>query len=551
MLQFLRIANLALMESASLEFEKGLVSITGETGAGKSVLIGALQLLSGSRAEKTMIRQGAESCSLEAALFFAEAGGINALLEANGLPSCEEGVLLLKRSFSRSKAPQIQVNGTLSTLAQLQQVGEYWIDFHGPGEPQKLYKEKWQLSLLDSYAKAAPLLAAYLNVYSRWRDILRQIENLREQEQLDPDEREYLQRQIDAIDKAALSEDSIDSLERDFNRLSKAQELIDLTRKVETALSGTTEILGPTLNNARYLARIDTKGAELTSRLEALIIETGDLSAEFSDLADSCEFDASTIAALNKRMDAWLELKRKYGPSVQHILTKREALAHKIAMQGDIEGTISRLEMDAGKLRKELLPLAAKLRDSRTTAAGELSQKAEKALGKLGFKKGKLTIEIVTEKDLSEHGDTACRFLFTPNAGQAPLPLSKIASSGEAARVMLALKAVLAQVDETPVLVFDEVDANVGGEIARAVGIELASLGQRHQVFCVTHQPQVAALAEQHYVVEKHQTESDTSIRIKPIHSDQEERIDELSRMLGDRQSVTARKHAAELLSTR
>ncbi len=552
MLRYLRVANLALMEAAALEFEGGLVSVTGETGAGKSVLIGALQLLSGDRAEKTMIRQGAESCSLEAALHFPEPTAINAALEAIGLPLCEDGVLLLKRTFSRSKMPQIQVNGGLSTLAQLQELGEYWIDFHGPGEPQKLYKEKWQLSLLDRYAKAENVLAPYGQKYREWRELLKQIAELREQEQLDPDEQEYLQRQIDAIDKAALTEDGVEELERDFTRLSKAQELTGFARQIENALAGdggTTETLGPALHNARQLARIDTKGAELTARLEALIIEAGDLAAEFGDLAGSCEFDEAQTESINTRMDAWLELKRKHGPDVAQVLKKREALARKLATQGDIEGTISKLEESAGKLKRELLVLAEQLRKIRTAAAKELSGKAEGALGKLGFKKGKLLIEILPENDLTEHGDSACRFLFTPNAGQPPLPLSKIASSGEAARVMLALKAVLAQVDETPVLVFDEVDANVGGEIAKAVGLELATLGKRHQVFCVTHQPQVAALAGQHFVVEKQQTDSSTTILIQTVHDAAEKRVGELARMLGDRHSTTARKHAAELLA--
>lgn len=552
MLRYLRVANLALMETAALEFESGLVSVTGETGAGKSVLIGALQLLSGSRAEKTMIRQGAESCSLEAALYFPEPAAINAVLEASGLPLCEDGVLLLKRTFSRSKMPQIQVNGGLSTLAQLQDLGEHWIDFHGPGEPQKLYKEKWQLALLDRYAKAESVLTPYGKKYREWRDILKQIDDLREQEQLDPDEQEYLQRQIDAIDKAALTEEGVEELERDFTRLSKAQDLTTLARQIESALAGdggVTEMLGPTLQSARQLARIDAKGAELTARLEALIIEAGDLAGEFSDLAGSCEFDEAQAESINTRMDAWLELKRKHGPNIAQILKKRDALAKKLATQGDIEGAISKLEASAGKLKKELLTLAEQLKKIREKSAKELSTQTERVLGKLGFKKGKLLIEILPENDLTEHGDSACRFLFTPNAGQPPLPLSKIASSGEAARVMLALKAVLAQVDETPVLVFDEVDANVGGEIARAVGLELAALGKKHQVFCVTHQPQVAALAEQHYVVEKQQTDSSTSIQIQIVHNDSDRRIGELARMMGDRQSETARKHAAELLA--
>ena len=220
----------------------------------------------------------------------------------------------------------------------------------------------------------------------------------------------------------------------------------------------------------------------------------------------------------------------------------------KIEIQGDLEGALKQKRTAAASLEKDLRRQAATIRKYREKAATALSRKAADLLRALGFKKAKLAIEVRGDAELHERGDSHCRFLFAPNAGQDLLPLNKIASSGETARVMLALKTVLAEADATPLLVFDEVDANVGGEVGRAVGGELARLSGRHQVLCVTHLPQVAALAQNHFLVTKTQEEDATMVGIEPIHAERESRLSELSRMLGDRQSASARAHAEELL---
>ncbi|MDX2110720.1 MAG: DNA repair protein RecN [Verrucomicrobiota bacterium] len=551
MLQYLRIQNLALLEATALEFTTGFIAITGETGAGKSVLLGALSLLSGSRADKTLIRQGCESCVIEAGLLFADTTHIDALLESLALPACEDGALLLRRTLSRSKLPQITVNGTLTTLANLQILGEHWIDFHGPGEPQKLFKEKSQLTLLDSFARIDKPLAQFREGYGQWRSLLKQADDLRSQDRLDADELEFIKRQVEAIDRATLSEESVEALERDYHRLSKSQELVALSSRLENGLTGDDGIadkLGPLLANARDLAGIDDSAAELARRLEALVIEANDLAGEYAEVARRSDFDEDSIAKLNDRMNQWMEIKRKYGPSIHQVMAKREALANKLAIQGDVEGTLQRLEEEASVFKAQLVKQAATLRHKRAAAATDLSKKTGQIINSLGFKKARLSIEIVPEEDLREHGDCSCRFLFAANAGQELLPLNKIASSGEIARVMLALKAVLAAVDETPVLVFDEADANVGGEIARVVGQELAGLGKRHQVFCVTHLPQVAGLAASHFLVSKEQTTDTTTVAIAPLHQDKSARLEELARMLGDRTSKSALSHAEELL---
>jgi DNA repair protein RecN (Recombination protein N) len=241
-------------------------------------------------------------------------------------------------------------------------------------------------------------------------------------------------------------------------------------------------------------------------------------------------------------------VRRKYGGSIESVLEKREELHQKIEIQGDLEGVIAKKQKAAAELEGGLRKEALKLTKARSKAAKILADKAAKLLQSLGFKKARIEIQVVADDALHASGDSHCQFLFAPNAGQGLLPLNKIASSGETARVMLALKTVLAEADATPLLVFDEVDANVGGEVGRSVGQELARLAEEHQVLCVTHLPQVASLAHNHLVVTKTQGDDSTTVEITPLGHSREARLEELARMLGDRKSTSARAHAEELL---
>ena len=551
MLKYIRIKNLALLEEVTLEFESGFTAVTGETGAGKSVLLGALGLLSGARTDKGVIRQGQDLLEVEAALHFADALLIDKLLEAAGLPTCEDGLLLLQRTIHHSKIPRIQVNGSLATLAQLQALGESWIDFHGPGEPQKLFQEKRQLEMLDTYAGKVKVLAAFALGYEEWRSALREIETLETGERLDQDELDFVCKQIKKIDAVDVSEDTIEELERDYNRISSAQELVSLASACSEGMIGeqsANDLLGGVLLRLEEMVELDEGSQSLLERARSLQIELQDLGEELGHLVNDYDFDPEAIEAATERMNLWQELRRKYGGSVEAVLSKREELAQKIEIQGDLEGVLAKKRKASVDLEAELKIQAQKLTASRRKSAKVLAQKAADLLQALGFKKARLEIELIADAKLHEHGDSHCQFLFAPNAGQNLQPLNKIASSGETARVMLALKTVLAEADATPLLVFDEVDANVGGEVGRAVGAELARLAKKHQVLCVTHLPQVASLAHNHYVVTKSQDEDSTAVNIAPLGDSRSDRLDELARMLGDRKSASARAHAEELL---
>ena len=525
MLQSLHIRNLALLEEVSLDFEAGFTAVTGETGAGKSILLGALSLLAGERADKTIIRQGAAAC--------------------------EEGLLLLKRTLPRDKAPRISVNGEMATLAALQRLGEHWIDFHGPSEPRRLLKEASQLELLDLYGRSGDALAAYRARYRAWRECVAECARAAGEARLSPDEIDFMRGQLAKIDALELTEEGIAALERDFQRMSRAQELIGLAEILGAGLvgdEGVQDRLAPLLREARRLESLDPASRALADRLGSAAAELADLGAEFAALGQDLQMDAAQAEALAARMNGWLEMKRKHGGDPAAVLAVRAEMHRRLEAQGDLAGALARLEKRAAEAERAAAGPARALRERRAKAANELARVAAKSIAQLGFQKADFQIRIVPLAEMGPGGDCGCEFLFSPNVGEAALPLSRIASSGELARVMLALKAVLADIDGVPLLVFDEVDANVGGEIGRVVGEKMAAIGRNHQVLCVTHLPQVAAQAVCHLVVTKDQAGDRAVVTIAPIQAVRKARVAELARMLGDRSAKSALAHAEELL---
>ncbi len=551
MLQSLRIRNLALLEEVELEFEAGFTAVTGETGAGKSILLGALSLLAGARADKTVIRQGAPACDVEAALFFADTRKLDAALALLNLPACDDGVLILKRSLPREKAPRISVNGSLATLSALQDLGEQWIDFHGPGEPRRLLKEGCQRELLDLFAQNEAVREKYTGHFRAWRDLTDERARLLGAEKLSADQVEFLKTQLAKFDDLELTDEAIAALERDSARQQNAQEIMQLSSGLSNGLSGDEGLLGrlaALLRDARQLEGFDASSKPLAERLQSVSVELADLDAEFSSLATSLNFDPEQAESLLTKMNAWLELKRKHGTKVESVIAAGEAMRRRLELQGDVEGSLAKLDRQIAEALKVARKSAVELRTTRERAGANLEKASSKVIAQLGFKKADFRVRLVALPELGVHGDCGVEFLFSPNVGEAPLPLNRIASSGELARVMLALKTVLAAIDDVPLLVFDEVDANVGGEIGRIVGEKMADIAEKHQVLCVTHLPQVAAQAANHFVVTKDQSGDRASVAIEPIHADRRERVAELARMLGDRSAKSALAHAEELL---
>jgi DNA repair protein RecN (Recombination protein N) len=555
MLQVLKIENLALIEKASLEFESGLVAITGETGAGKSILLGAMGMLAGYRIQKSVIKEGAEACRVEGLIQLPPDSPVHRFLNENDLPPAEEGVLLLKRSVHREKPSRVEINGSLSTVQQLQALGELWLDIHGPSEPQRLFQEKEQLTVLDAFARAGSTFAEYHSAYSQWLEEDRAIRRLQQERQLTSDEAAYLRDQVEKIDALNLTSERLDQLEQDMRRVDRLEDIQESGRGTLTALGdeeGAQHFLATALQHLESWARHDPTARDLKARLEGATIEIADIASELETLLGSLEWDEDQLSEMRETMGAWLELKRRHGGTLEGVLQYRDTSAERLAEQSDLAGTLHRREQARDKFLTQARTAGEKLHHLRTEAARKLEKEVSAILLKLGFRKAGFQLQLKLVDDLLPSGISSLEMCFSPNAGQSLLPLRQIASSGEMARVMLALKASLAKVDATPVLVFDEVDANVGGEVGRTVGRELAGLASGHQVFCVTHLPQVASLANSHWVVVKDQDETTTSVRMESLHGkkSQSRREAEIARMLGDRDSAAALQMARSLLQS-
>lgn len=551
MIEYLRIENLALLERAEIDFTEGFTAVTGETGAGKSVLLGALAMLSGARCGKEAVGGHSDTCRVEAVLRFKDTSKIDRLLESSGLPPCEDGTLLISRVVGISKPSRAFVNSSPAPLSFLSKLGGYWIDFHGPGEPQKLFSRKNQLEMLDTFAGDSQLLEEYMRIYSERRQMLSNIESLSQTKSLGEDEIEFLRSRIAAIDAVNPTEESIAELEEKSKLAEAASDIVEKSSAVAEAIDGDGGILEKLAAASKFaseISRFSAAAESLSERLRGVGLELADISSEYGNLARSSNMDEAQIETVRRKMTDWLGLCRKFGNSVESVLSARREMAAKIENQSDVRATMEKLRRRADELLESLVPIAEKILKAREKAAKKLAERASKTLLGLGFKNARFDISISADSEPSPDCGSSCEFMFMANPGQPLLPLAKIASSGELARVMLALKTTLADADATPLLVFDEVDANVGGEIGAEVGKRLAELSKGHQVFCVTHLPQVAACANGHFLVEKFQTKTSTSVSIARIDGDKKRRVSELARMLGDRNSESAVAHAQKLL---
>lgn len=551
MIEYLRIENLALLERAEIDFTEGFTAVTGETGAGKSVLLGALAMLSGARCGKEAVGGHSDTCRVEAVLRFKDTSKIDRLLESSGLPPCEDGTLLISRVVGISKPSRAFVNSSPAPLSFLSKLGGYWIDFHGSGEPQKLFSRKNQLEMLDTFAGDSQLLEEYMRIYSERRQMLSNIESLSQTKSLGEDEIEFLRSRIAAIDAVNPTEESIAELEEKSKLAEAASDIVEKSSAVAEAIDGDGGILEKLAAASKFaseISRFSAAAESLSERLRGVGLELADISSEYGNLARSSNMDEAQIETVRRKMTDWLGLCRKFGNSVESVLSARREMAAKIENQSDVRATMEKLRRRADELLESLVPIAEKILKAREKAAKKLAERASKTLLGLGFKNARFDISISAESEPSPDCGSSCEFMFMANPGQPLLPLAKIASSGELARVMLALKTTLADADATPLLVFDEVDANVGGEIGAEVGKRLAELSKGHQVFCVTHLPQVAACANGHFLVEKSQTKTSTSVSITRIDGDKKRRVSELARMLGDRNSESAVAHAQKLL---
>ncbi len=548
MLTLLKIRNLALVDQLVWELGPGLIGVTGETGAGKSVIVGALKLVLGERADKSLIRTGEDSCSVEAVFELKNAGEINAILEEGGLDPCDDTQLIIRRVIGQSANRQF-VNDSPVTLNLLKRIGEHLVDLHGPHDHQSLLSTERQLSMLDAYAMAEDILKDYRGAHREWRTKATELEELRNAENASEQELELLRYQVEEIDAAEINPEEEQETEDRWRRSSNSTRLVEHAANASSALSGDDGILdrlSEVQRLVRELEKLDPSITNRTASLESAVVELQDLESNLTDYAEDLDINPTEAKALEERINLLESLKRKYGPSLNDVLQRRYDAAARLDTIENRGEKLESLEKEVATARTQLDKVGKKLSASRKKSAPKLAKEIASQLKDLGFKQSSFEVPLQALDQPSSQGLESVEFQFGPNPGEPMQPLRQIASSGEISRVMLAVKSALADQDDTPLMVFDEIDANVGGEVARAVGSKMAALGTRHQVVAITHFPQVAATASLHFVVEKEVTSGRTRSRIFPV--DGETRIQELVRMLGGG-GQQARAMAASLLN--
>lgn len=549
MLALLKIRNLALVEELAWEPGPGFLGITGETGAGKSVIMGGLALVLGERADKGMIRSGESQCSIEAVFQLSRPEEINRQLEEAGVSPCEEGELLIRRVITATANRQF-INNTPVTLNLLRQLASGLVDMHQPEAHRSLALQERQLELLDAYAEDTVQKQRYQQAYRDWQEARRLHRELRESERVQARELDFLQHQVDEIESANFSAEEVAGLEARWQRARNASRLRDTALPMARLVDGEEDSLLTRLHqlvrSARELERLDDACASWLAPLEASIEELEELSGKMERYLDQLEADPAELAELEARIGLLDTLKRKYGVDYDAIMAHCALCREKLEAVEHREERLQELEERENACFNRLGEEALALSEARRQAAPRLAKDFLAHAHHLGFRQSLFEVSLLPRDTPSPHGMEEVDFLFGPNPGEPLKPLRLIASSGEMARVMLALKSALAQQDDTPLLVFDEIDANVGGEIARAVGLTMRELGKAHQVIAITHFPQVAALADHHYLISKDVRGGRTVSHMREVAGN--ERVAELVRMLGAG-GAQAEAHARELLS--
>lgn len=548
MLTRLSVRNLAIVESADVEFGGGLTVITGETGAGKSVLMGALELVLGARADASTVRDGAKEARIEAT--FAVPGVVDAFLDAAGLPPCEDGVLLVRRAISATGGGRVHVNDAATTVQTLRALGKLLVDVHGPNDHQSLLEEGFQRGVLDAHGRLDT--SAYAAAWARLADLRAQRADLQGDDADVAETCERLRYAVDELDAAQLTPEDDDELPARHAAAAHAAEILDCANAATAALSEADDSAAAALVGAgarvREMARFHEAAGAWGETIERLTVEVQELAQEIADSASRLDADPEALQALDDRLSLVQRLKRKYAcPDVAALLALRDERARRLA---DLEGRGARLAALADEIAAAEVAVraaGAKLTAARTKAAARLARAVTKELHGLGFLRAGFDVSLAPHAP-DATGCDAVDFLFAPNPGEAARPLREIASTGEIARVMLAVKTVVAEHDAIPVLVFDEIDSNIGGEVGRAVGEKLRAVARHHQVIAITHLPQSAVYGARHLAVAKAVSGGRTRSTIQPLEG--EARVAEIARMLGGTSLTSVvEQHARELLS--
>jgi DNA repair protein RecN (Recombination protein N) len=563
MLVQLHIENYALVDHAVVEFGPGFNVLTGETGAGKSLIIGALGLVLGQRAHTDMLRADAKPTLIEALFDLTDAPHLQAMLTTLGI-TLDEPTLLLKRVLTKSGS-RCYINAQLATVTMLQQAGQHLVDILGQHQQHTLLQREQQLDLLDSFGKLMDERAAFQRAYQRYHALAQEYRRLREQEQQRQQRLELVQFQLQEIEQAQLQPGEDERLAQERHLLLNAERLYALAQESYATLyrdePSALSLLAAALDRLTHLISLDASQQPLLAELQQSYYVIEDIARSVQTYGAHMDVDPSRLQAVEDRLADIARLQRKYGPTIAAILQHSDTLRQEQQRWEQHGEQLQTLTAELSQARQTLHALTLALSDKRRQAATYLQQAVQQELQELNMANTVFQVahslrahaqgdlRVGNERVLlTADGIDEVEYLFSPNPGQEPKPMARIASGGELSRVMLAMKSILARADQIPTLIFDEVDTGIGGGTAKIVGEKLRHVAQAHQVFCITHLPQIASLGDQHYRIAKSVHASHTTTDIQPLGF--AERIEEIARMSGGQHiTETTRQHAREMLT--
>jgi DNA repair protein RecN (Recombination protein N) len=563
MLVQLHIENYALVDRAVVEFGPGFNVLTGETGAGKSMIIGALGLALGQRAHTDMLRADDRPTLVEALFDIAAYPHLSELLHALGI-TVEDATLLLKRVLTKSGS-RCYINAQLATVAMLQQAGQYLVDILGQHQQQTLLQREQQLALLDNFGKLTEESAALQHAYQHYHTLEQHYRRIRQEEQQRQQRLDLLQFQMQEIAQAQLQPGEEERLTQERHLLLNAERLYALSQDAYAALyrdeTSALTTLATALEKLTQLTTLDASQQHLHADLQQSYYLIEEVARSLLAYGERMEVDPARLQAIDDRLVEIARLQRKYGPTISAILQYHEKLRREQQDWERHSERLTELTAELGRARQALKSLAITLSDKRRQAAERLQHVVQYELQELNMANTVFQVahtlryhpqgelRVGTERvTLTADGIDEVEYLFSPNPGQPPKPIARIASGGELSRVMLAMKSILAREDQIPTLIFDEVDAGIGGKTAKIVGEKLRHIARSHQVFCITHLPQIASQGEQHYRIAKSVQANHTATYIQPLSFT--ERIEEIARMSGGKEITDiTRKHAKEMLT--
>ena len=562
MLTLLHINNIALIDELRLEFAEGLNLLTGETGSGKSIIVDSLGALTGERVSADLIKEGTTSARIEGLFSLEPSSEILQIFDDAGLDIEQSDFedLIVRRELSATGKNRIFVNNQLVTQNFLKRIGAFLVDIHGQGEQQTLFDPRTHLEMLDDYARLGELRREIADKYRLWQQVLKELESLRSDETQKLQLVDILQFQIDELKKANLQEGEDEELEIERRRLMNVEKLSALSDEAYALLYESSESaisnLAVVAKNVDELTNYDTQFGEYNEQMTSAQAVLEDLAITLRSFRSSLEFSPERLSEIESRLSEIQRLKRKYGGSIEFALAHLAESEERLSRIESAELREAELLKQANAAREDYLKTARDTHNRREKAAREYSEAVEIALKDVALERARFEVRVNSPENLNDEssnrfltakGFDAVEFYFSANVGESLKPIARVASGGEASRLMLVLKTTGKLSEQSKTAVFDEIDVGISGRVSEAVGRKLKKLAAHHQVLCVTHQPQIAALADVHFVVEKEMSGERTTVQVVKLNKNA--RVEELARMLtGATVTDSARRHAKEVL---